>query len=141
MSDPIQTNPTSAIQPAGQNQTQPVGKTTSGSTSFAGALQQAQNVRFSNHAQKRLQTRNITLSDDGITRLNDAVTKAEKRGGKESLVLMDDLAFVVNVKDRTVVTAMDANQRGDGVFTQIDSVVFAEPGKDTATKSTLDIKS
>jgi hypothetical protein len=39
---------------------------------------------------------------------------------------MDDLAFIVNVKDRVVVTTMDAKQRGEGVFTQIDSVVFAD---------------
>ena len=40
---------------------------------------------------------------------------------------MDDLAFIVNVKNRLVVTAMDTNKRGEGVFTQIDSVVFADP--------------
>jgi len=50
----------------------------------------------------------------------------EKRGGKESLVLMDDLAFIVNVRQRLVVTALDARERGEGVFTQIDSVVLAD---------------
>lgn len=85
-----------------------------------------QSIRFSNHAQKRLQSRAIQLGDDGLTRLAQAVEKVEKRGGKESLVLMDDLAFIVNVKQRLVVTALDSNERGEGVFTQIDSVVLAD---------------
>ncbi|MCI0520678.1 MAG: hypothetical protein L0Z70_10555 [Chloroflexi bacterium] len=96
---------------------------------FADALQRAadqQGLKFSNHAQKRLQTREIALGDDGLARLASAVEKAEKRGGRESLVLMDEMAFIVNVKERLVVTAMDARSRGEGVFTQIDSVVLAE---------------
>jgi flagellar operon protein len=92
-------------------------------------LPETQTLKFSNHAQKRLETRDITLTDDGLARLASAVDKAEKRGGRESLVLMDEMAFIVNVKDRIVVTAMDANQRGEGVFTQIDSVVLAEKSK------------
>jgi flagellar operon protein len=94
--------------------------------SFADTLARAQEIKFSNHAQKRLQSRNIALSDDGLARLANAMEKAEQRGGKESLVLMDDMAFIVNVRDRTVVTALDEHSRREGVFTQIDSVVFAE---------------
>ena len=93
--------------------------------SFAAELQQAE-LRFSNHAQKRLEKRDIALSSDGIARLSLAVDSAAKRGGKDSLVLMDDMAFVVNVRDRLVVTAVDAKSRGEGVFTQIDSVVLAK---------------
>jgi flagellar operon protein len=76
-----------------------------------------------------MQVREINLSDDGISRLANAVEKAEKRGGKESLVMVDDLAFIVNVRDRMVVTALDPGSRGEGVFTKIDSVVFADPAK------------
>jgi flagellar operon protein len=98
--------------------------------SFADALKQVQQVRFSNHAQKRLENRDIQLTDDGLARLNQAVDKADRRGGRDSLVLMDDLAFIVNVKDRLVVTAVDPQHRGEGVFTQIDSVVIADPSKE-----------
>lgn len=108
-------------------------------TSFAETLSQTQNVRFSNHAQKRLEARNINLTDDGISRLSNAVDKAEKRGGKESLVMVDDMAFIVNVRDRLVVTALDSKNRGEGVFTQIDSVVFADPS-DNNKSSTIDIE-
>ncbi len=64
-----------------------------------------------------------------MSRLAGAIDKAEKRGGKESLVLVDNLAFIVNVKERLVVTALDEQSRGEGVFTQIDSVVFADPAQ------------
>jgi flagellar operon protein len=98
-----------------------------GGASFTETLSRAQEVRFSNHAQKRMESRDIELSPENVNRLSDAIDKAEKRGGKSSLVMVDDLAFIVNVRDRMVVTALDANHRGEGVFTQIDSVVFAEP--------------
>lgn len=88
--------------------------------------EQAQGVRFSSHAQKRLDKRDIQLGDEGLARLNEAVDRAAQRGGRESLVLMDDLAFIVNVKDRLVVTAMSGESRKEGVFTQIDSVVLAD---------------
>jgi flagellar operon protein len=124
--DPIRTN---AVTGSSLPQTAQKAQSASGGSSFADALAEVQNLKFSNHAQKRLQQRNISLTDDGLTRLSDAVDKAEKRGGRESLVLVDDLAFIVNVKDRLVVTALDSVNRGDGVFTQIDSVVFAEPNQ------------
>ena len=93
--------------------------------SFTETLENVQGVRFSNHAQKRLQSRDINLNTENVNRLSNAIDKAEKRGGKSSLVMVDDLAFIVNVPERTVVTALDKNQRGEGVFTQIDSVVVA----------------
>ncbi len=98
-----------------------------GGPSFTETLSRAQDIRFSNHAQKRMESRDIELSPENVNRLSDAIDKAEKRGGKSSLVMVDDLAFIVNVRERMVVTALDANSRGEGVFTQIDSVVFAEP--------------
>ncbi len=124
MSDPIRVNPVSSQ--TTQSGSQPTSRVTSGTSSFADTLAQVEGLRFSNHAQKRLDDRAINLPEDGLQRLSDAVEKAKSRGGKESLILMDDLAFIVNVKDRVVVTTMDAKQRGQGVFTQIDSVVFAD---------------
>ena len=108
----------------------PRGLTQTDGPSFAETFSQAQGIQFSNHAQKRLQTRDIHLNDESVNRLSDAVDKAEKRGGKSSLVLVDDLAFIVNVRERMVVTAMDSKERGEGVFSQIDSVVFAAPAEE-----------
>lgn len=88
-------------------------------------------VRFSAHAQQRLYRRRSNLT--GVTaKLAAAVDKAGLKGGKESLILLDDLAFVVSVKNRTVITAVGADRMSDSVFTQIDSVVIAG-GKDAPT--------
>jgi flagellar operon protein len=126
MTDPIRIHNNPSIQKTTSNHSP---KPAAQGQGFAQALEQKtreQEIRFSNHAQKRLQSREITLSDEGLARLAQAVEKVEKRGGKESLVLMDDLAFIVNVRQRLVVTALDARERGEGVFTQIDSVVLAD---------------
>jgi len=96
-----------------------------GAPTFAAALERASTVRFSNHAQQRLATRNISLGPEQHAQLADAVDRAAQRGGKDSLVLMDNVAFIVNVPNRTVVTALDNQSRKEGVFTQIDSVVLA----------------
>ena len=132
----IQANP-GIIPTSATQSTSAVNKTAAGAhdVSFAETLSQTQNLRFSNHAQKRLEARNISLTDEGISRLSNAVDKAEKRGGKESLVMVDDMAFIVNVRDRMVVTALDSKTRGEGVFTQIDSVVFAEPSDNDKSSS------
>jgi len=103
-------------------------KTTgSGEKSFASTLKAAQ-LQFSNHAQNRLTHRKINLSNESVNRLSQAVDQAAQRGGRESLVLMDDLAFLVNVPERKVITAMNTQNNRENVFTQIDSVVLADQG-------------
>ncbi len=82
-------------------------------------------VKFSNHALKRLENRNIQLSDNEINKIQDAVQKAESKGSKDSLVMMNDTAFIVNIPNRTVVTALPVGDSNENIFTNIDSVVFA----------------
>ncbi|RLC47006.1 MAG: hypothetical protein DRH70_04325 [Candidatus Coatesbacteria bacterium] len=82
-------------------------------------------LRFSAHAMRRLQSRGIEFSRDDLTRLSDAVGQAEAKGSRESLVLMDDLAAIVSIRNRTVVTVLDANNSMEKVFTNIDSTVLA----------------
>jgi len=79
-------------------------------------------IKFSAHATKRLESRNIRLSPQDQEKLVDAVSKAAEKGAREALVLLKDLAFVVSVKNRVVITAMNAEE---GVFTNIDSAVIA----------------
>jgi flagellar operon protein len=132
MTQPLRINP---VQPAGSQQSPASAPQKAvGGPSFSDTLNQVQSLKFSNHAQKRLESRNISLSDESVSRLTNAVEKAEKRGGQSSLVMVDDLAFIVNVRDRLVVTAMDTSKRGEGVFTQIDSVVFADPARPAIDK-------
>ena len=90
------------------------------------AKQQALNpLRFSKHAANRLNDRNISLSADQTKRLADGVSKAGEKGINESLVLVDSLAFIVNVPNKTVVTAMDQSDAGENIFTNIDGAVIA----------------
>lgn len=81
-------------------------------------------IRFSNHAISRLQKRNIDIGTAELDRINKAVEKASAKGAKESLVLIDDLALVVSIKNNTVVTAMDRQQMQEQVITNIDSAVI-----------------
>lgn len=83
-------------------------------------------VKLSKHAQERLESRDINLSDTEMAKINSAVDRAEAKGSKDSLVMMDNTAFVVNVPNRTVITAMNLAGANDNVFTNIDSVVFAQ---------------
>ena len=81
-------------------------------------------LKFSKHATQRLSQRNINLSDEQNIRLTNGVTEAEKKGVNESLVLVDNLAFIVNVPNKTVVTAMDQEETNANVFTNIDGAVI-----------------
>ena len=82
-----------------------------------------QEVKFSKHAIGRLENRNIELSEDQLERLNQGVGQARTKQIQESLVMMDNLAFIVNVKNNTVVTAMEQGESGQ-VFTNIDGAVI-----------------
>lgn len=81
-------------------------------------------VKFSKHAANRLTDRNISLSSEQMERLNGAAKKASEKGIKESLVLVDSLAFIVNVPNNIVVTALDQSEAVDNVFTNIDGAVI-----------------
>ncbi|MBQ7562928.1 MAG: flagellar protein [Lachnospiraceae bacterium] len=81
-------------------------------------------IRFSKHASGRLSDRNIELSDSQLDRLAAGTRKAGEKGINESLVLMDQLAFIVNVKNNTVITAMDQSEADENVFTNIDGAVI-----------------
>jgi flagellar operon protein len=81
-------------------------------------------IKFSKHAQMRLEARNIKITDVQKQKISKAVDKAEQKGVKDSLVMMDDIALVVNVKNRTVITAVKSNELKENVFTNIDGAVF-----------------
>lgn len=81
-------------------------------------------LKFSKHAAMRLSDRNISLSDEQNERLQNGVYKANEKGIMESLVLMDSLAFIVNVPNKTVVTAMNQAESEENIFTNIDGAVI-----------------
>jgi len=82
-------------------------------------------VKWSAHAAARLRQRGISLSQEQLVRLEQAVDKAAGTGARDALVMMDDTAMVVSVKNKTVITALAKDQARDNVFTNIDSAVIA----------------
>jgi flagellar operon protein len=84
-----------------------------------------QQLKFSKHAQERLESRNMQLNDADRQQLEKAVHLAEQKGSQDSLVFLKDMAFIVNVKNRTVVTAIDSEHLRENVFTNIDSAIVA----------------
>ena len=120
----------SAKQPIQPIQTTVVKPRSAGMANTIGSFDQVLNqaiggVKFSQHASQRLQTRNISLNNDQMNQLKSAVDKAAQKGARESLILMNsDLALVVSVTNRTVITAMDGTSIRDNVFTNIDSAVI-----------------
>lgn len=80
-------------------------------------------VKFSNHAVERMMNRGIKFEPADLQRLNEAVGRAAAKGSKDSLILMNDSALIVSVKNKTVVTVMDKNALKENVFTNIDSTI------------------
>ena len=101
----------------------------SGERTFAEVLTEKQGedfgLKFSKHAKERLSDRNISLSASQLGRLSDGMERAEKKGINDSLVMIDNLAFIVNTQSSTVVTAMDSNDTESHVFSNIDGAVIA----------------
>lgn len=98
--------------------------------SFEEILKQKQDVtgsselKFSKHATMRLSDRHINLSQEQSERLESGVMKASEKGIQDSLVILDSLAFIVNVPNRTVVTAIEQGETDNNIFTNIDGAVI-----------------
>lgn len=115
------------IQPSSTGRNQRKGAESTG-PSFQEVLQgvvSPAKVRFSAHAEKRLQTRGISFDAQKMEQLSQAIEKVESKGGKESLVILDDVALIVSVKNRTVITAIDGESLKENVFTNIDSAIIS----------------
>ena len=111
------------------NDTKAMVKNTDG-YSFGEMLALKESVRkeeivFSKHAKNRLNERNIDLTKEQVDRLKEGTEKAGQKGIQESLVLVDNLAFIVNIKNRTVITAIDQTESKENIFTNIDGAVIS----------------
>ncbi len=101
-----------------------------GGTGFGDILRETlekgktEEVRFSAHALERLSSRNVHLTQSDLEQIGNAVDKAAEKGSKETLLLKPDLALVVNVPNRTVITALPGSMMKEHVFTKIDSAVL-----------------
>lgn len=80
--------------------------------------------KISNHAAKRLEDRNIKLTNADMDNINRGINLANEKGAKDSLIIYKDIALVASIKNRTIITAVDKNEDKENVFTNIDSVVL-----------------
>lgn len=94
--------------------------------SFREVLQKESGLEFSGHAIERLENRNILLDREDMQRLQEAVARAEQKGSTDSLVLDGERAFLVNIPNKKVITALDMMELRDKVFTNIDSTVLTK---------------
>ncbi len=117
--------PVNLIEIAERGQTKSTGNTepTSFKEMFSRELASSSGVSFSKHAEQRLYSRGIELSDSMLNKISGAIDRAETKGSKETLILTDDAALVVSVKNRTVITVFDRDNLREGVVTSIDSAV------------------
>ena len=83
-------------------------------------------LKFSHHAEIRMAQRGIELPSERINQLNEAINSAASKGAKDSLIVLGDIAMIVNVPSRTVVTTLDGTQMKSNVFTQIDSAIIIQ---------------
>lgn len=119
--DRVDLQPAAPFPPPGRPQ-----RSAPAGTSFADVLSRAtEQVHLTRHAQKRIERRELNLDPQRLARLNSAITRAAEKGGRNSVVMLDDLAVVVNVRERTVITAMPKEGNHQRVFTNVDSVVIA----------------
>ena len=93
--------------------------TTNDVASFQDVIQ----LQFSKHANRRLNTREISLSEEQMQRVENGVSRAKEKGIRDSLVLVDNVALVVNTKNNMVITAMDQSQT-ENIYTNIDGAVI-----------------
>ncbi|MBQ9365483.1 MAG: flagellar protein [Schwartzia sp.] len=92
---------------------------------FADALSEAEKkVSFSQHALKRLEDRQLDFSEQDLLKLDSTVEKMAEKGARESLIYMNDVALIVSVPNRTVITAMDGESTKENIFTNIDSAAI-----------------
>ena len=91
---------------------------------FDEKLRESAQIKFSAHAQERLRSRNISLDQTSFNRLEQGMQQLMQKGGRESLILLDQSAFLVNVQNRTVITAIGNESLKNNVFTNIDSAII-----------------
>ena len=81
-------------------------------------------IKFSKHANKRLEERNVEITKSDLSKIDKAIDKASEKGIKETLILMDNKAFIASVNNKTVITATTETNLKDSVFTNIDGAII-----------------
>ena len=89
-----------------------------------GSQEQAQGVEFSKHAISRAQERGIQVTPDLMDQLMGSVIRAQAKGATNILAMDADKAFIINVPNARVITAITQEEMKENIFTNIDGAVF-----------------
>jgi flagellar operon protein len=81
-------------------------------------------IKLSTHAAKRLHERNIEVDSGEYIKLKDAMSKLRAKGSKDSLVITPKAAYILDVGNNKIVTAIDKGSLSENIFTKIDSTLF-----------------
>ena len=87
---------------------------------------QEESVKISLHAAKRLRERNLAMDSEEFFKIKNAIEKLRTKGGQDSLILTNKAAYIVDVNQNTIVTAMERENLGENVFTKIDSTLVID---------------
>ncbi len=98
----------------------------------------AEPIRISAHALKRLEQMGIELNDGELQAIGEATDLAAAKGARESLMLMERLGLIVNIPNRTVITALNEQRMNEGIITQIDSTVWVKPSAEDSAAGPLE---
>ena len=122
--------PPQPIVPVPQQQNAGIKRTAGGQSPFADALRDAaarpESLSISKHAGQRLAQRNIRIDQSVWNKVEEKVAEASRKGIKDSLVLLDNAALIINAKNRTVITAMNRKEASDQIFTNIDGTIVMD---------------
>lgn len=88
------------------------------------SIKTTEQVKFSKHALDRLNSRDIELTEDDMSRITSGFSKAKSKGVRDALIVMDNKVFIANVSNKTIITAAMDEQLKDSVFTNIDGAVI-----------------
>lgn len=91
---------------------------------FRRQLEGQEELRFSKHAAQRVAQRGIGLSLDSLARLQEGARLAQEKGLDDTLILVDNTAYLVSVKNSTVITTVNHEDLKGSVFTNIDGAVI-----------------
>jgi flagellar operon protein len=87
-------------------------------------IKQKQRLSFSKHAKRRVESRSIPFTEVEMEKLQSGTEKARAKGARDSLIMVNNTAYIVSVENNKVITAVDENSMNENVFTNIDSAVF-----------------
>ncbi|TDT68549.1 flagellar operon protein [Hypnocyclicus thermotrophus] len=94
------------------------------SVAFENVLENEKKLKFSAHAQKRIESRRMEIKEEELKKVQEGVKKLREKGCRDSVVIAKNRAYVISIKNNTVVTIVDEPNLKDNLFTNIDSLAL-----------------